>query len=200
MSEINTERDIDLVQKSLKGDAKAFEALVRHYQVLVLTVVHRTLQDQEAARDITQETFVKAFRALKTFDGKRSFKTWLLAIASNTCIDYLRSRSSKGALSLEKILEEEPYLEQSFATAQKTSPEEEAEMNLFITKLSWALSLIPLRYRQAFILRYQFDLTYEEISQVMNENENTVRTLLHRAKERLRKLILETKNPFPNLE
>ncbi|HNM51219.1 MAG TPA: sigma-70 family RNA polymerase sigma factor, partial [Candidatus Obscuribacter sp.] len=87
-----------------------------------------------------------------------------------------------------------------FATAHKTSPEEEAEMNLFITKLSWALSLIPLRYRQAFILRYQFDLTYEEISQVMNENENTVRTLLHRAKERLRKLILETKNPFPNLE
>lgn len=198
---VNTERDRDLVQKSLKGDAKAFEALVRHYQVLVATVVHRTVQDDEAARDITQETFVKAFRSLKTYDGNRSFKTWLLAIAGNTCIDYLRSNGSgKQSLSLEKILEEEPYLEQNFATSRKASPEEEAEMNLFITRLGWALSLIPIRYRQAFILRYQFDLTYEEISQVMNENENTVRTLLHRAKERLRKLILETKTPFPNLE
>lgn len=180
------ESDINLVRSTLSGDARAFEVLVRRYQTLVLTVVLRTTGDQESARDLTQDTFVKAYRALKTFDQRRSFKAWLLSIASNAAIDLLRTR--KNALSLETILEEEPYLE-PHSNAAAGNPEKEAEMNIFVGQLSWALSLLPLRYRQAFVLRYQLDLTYEEISTVMKENENTVRTLLFRAKDRLRKLI-----------
>lgn len=180
-----------LVEASLKGDKKAFESLVRQYQSLVLNVVYRQVLDEEAAHDITQETFVKAYRRLATFDKRRSFKTWLLTIASNSAIDYLRARRPK--LSLDEILAEEPYLEPS----ARDNPEEEVELTLFVDKLSKAAALLPLRYRQAFALRYQFDLTYSEISQVMNENENTVRTLLFRAKDRLAKLLASKDEMLP---
>jgi RNA polymerase sigma-70 factor (ECF subfamily) len=185
MPESELARDQGLVVQSLKGDRKAFETLVRLYQPLVSTVIYRAVEDQEASRDLTQDTFVKAFRALASYDGKRSFKTWLLTIANNCALDHLRSANVARNRSLDAILEEEPHLE----PVGPLSTEKEAELSLFLGKLSWALSLIPLRYRQAFILRYQFDLSYEDIATVMKESDNNVRTLLFRAKERLRKLI-----------
>jgi len=167
---------------------QAFGQLVRRYQGLVLSVTFAMVKNEETARDLTQETFLKAFRALSNFDTSRSFKPWLLRIANNTTLDYLRSKQNKEEVSLDLIIEEEPGLE----PFDSNDPSEIAEHNLFIEKLGVALKLLPLRYRQAFVLRYQFDLTYEEIAEVMQESENNVRTLLFRSRDRLRKLLLES--------
>jgi len=166
---------------------QAYGHLVRRYQGLVLSVTYALVKNEETARDLTQETFLKAFRALNQFDTNRPFKPWLLRIANNSTLDYLRSKQNKEEVSLELIIEEEPGLE----PFDSNDPSEIAEHNLFVEKLGLALKLLPLRYKQAFVLRYQFDLTYEEIAEVMQESENNVRTLLFRSRDRLRKLLIE---------
>ncbi len=182
---VNTS-DQELIAQIVNGNNKAFEPLVQRYQTLVASVVLRMVQDQEAVRDLTQDCFVKAYRNIKSYNPDKSFKTWLLTIANNSTIDYLRAK--KPALSLEAILEEEPHLEPGESSQSESSLESE----MTIKELSRALDKIPLRHRQAFILRYQFDLSYEDIAQVMHESENNVRNLLFRAKTSLRKLITGT--------
>ena len=164
---------------------QAFSQLVTKYQSLVLSVIFAMIKNDETARDLTQETFLKAFRALNTFDTDRSFKAWLLKIANNSIVDHLRAVRNKEELSLELLIEEDPGQE----PFDKNDPSEIAEHNLFLEKLSLALQLLPLRYRQAFVLRHQFDLAYDEIAEVMQENESTVKTLLFRSRDRLRKLL-----------
>jgi len=175
--------DRELIVEVIKGNTKAFEPLVQRYQTLVASVILRMVQDPEAVRDLTQECFVKAYRNIKSYQLDKSFKTWLLTIANNGAIDYLRAK--RPALSLESLLEDEPHLE----PGQWAQSEAQLETELTMAELASALDQIPLRYRQAFILRYQFDLSYEDIAQVMHESPATVRNLLFRAKSSLRKLI-----------
>jgi RNA polymerase sigma-70 factor (ECF subfamily) len=138
---------------------------------------------------------LKAFRNLKQFDQKhyKTVKPWLIKIATNNALDYLRQ--SKSTVSLDQLLSDEPYLEPS----TNVDASVDAEHTMFVEKLNQALALLPLRHRQAFVLRYQFEFSYEEISKSMQENENTVRTLLFRAKDRLRKLILEKSGRADNV-
>lgn len=100
--------DRELIVEVIKGNTKAFEPLVQRYQTLVASVILRMVQDPEAVRDLTQECFVKAYRNIKSYQLDKSFKTWLLTIANNGAIDYLRAK--RPALSLESLLEDEPHL------------------------------------------------------------------------------------------
>lgn len=181
----DSEGDITLIKAAQAGNGGAFSTLVRNYQGLLYNMILRLVENKELAADLTQEAFLKSYRSLKQFDSARSgsFKPWLLRIGTNCALDYLRKQRSD--LSLDQLLEEEPQKEPSSGR----SLSDEVEENIFIEELSSALNKIPLRYRQAFILRYQFDLSYEDISKVMQENENTVRTLLFRAKDKLRKIM-----------
>lgn len=187
--------DLACVKQTLAGDRRAFEALVKRHQGLVYNLLYRMVQDSEVARDLTQEAFLKAFRNLKQFDQKhyRTVKPWLIKIATNNALDYLRQ--SKSTVSLDQLLCDEPYLEPS----TNIDASVDAEHIMFVEKLNQALTLLPLRHRQAFVLRYQFEFSYEEISKSMQENENTVRTLLFRAKDRLRKLILNKSGRADNV-
>ena len=191
---INIE-DLACVKKTLAGDRRAFEALVKRHQGLVYNLLNRMVQDNEVARDLTQDAFLKAFRNLNQFDQKhyKTVKPWLIKIATNNALDYLRQ--SKSTVSLDQLLSDEPYLEPS----TNVDASVEAEHTMFVEKLNQALALLPLRHRQAFVLRYQFEFSYEEISKSMQENENTVRTLLFRAKDRLRKLILDKSGRADNV-
>jgi RNA polymerase sigma-70 factor, ECF subfamily len=187
--------DSKLIKATLAGNGAAFAALVKEYQGLLYNMILRLVDNNELAADLTQEAFLKSYRSLPQFNlGKsQSFKPWLLRIGSNVALDYLRKQRAE--LSLDQILEEEPQKEPSSGR----SVSEDVEEQIFIEELSLALGQIPLRYRQAFILRYQFDLSYEDISKVMQENENTVRTLLFRAKDKLRKLIDDPKADGPKM-
>lgn len=187
--------DLACVKQTLAGDRRAFETLVKRHQGLIYNLLNRMVQDSEVARDLTQEAFLKAFRSLKQFDERhyKTVKPWLIKIATNNALDYLRQ--SKSTVSLDQLLSDEPYLEPS----TNIDASVDAEHTIFVEKLNQALTLLPLRYRQAFVLRYQFEFSYDEISKSMQENENTVRTLLFRAKDRLRKLILDKSGRADNV-
>lgn len=179
--------DQSLVALTLAGNKKAFECLLRRYQKLVYNVVYQMVQNHEAAADLTQDTFLKAYKALATFRGNSPFKPWLLKIASNSALNYIRDSRGKSAESLEEMLEENPHAEPS----SNERVEETVEKYMSQAKLAEAISTLTVRQRQIFVLRYQHDLPYAEIASIADETESTIKSLLFRIREKLRKIMLE---------
>ncbi len=175
--------DSQLVRQTLSGDHKAYEALVRRYQKLVYNMLFQMVSSHETASDLTQETFMKAFRALSTFRQEAKFKPWLLRIASNSCFNLMRDNKNKDYESLEAMLEENPHSE----PPGREDVELEVEWKLSHQMLNEALTNLPPRHRQVFMLRYQHDLAYEDIAEVTGEPVTTIKSLLFRIRETLRK-------------
>lgn len=175
--------DTGLVRLTLSGNKKAYEVLVRRYQKLVYNVLYQMVRSHETAGDLTQETFMKAYRALSTFKLDAKFKPWLLKIATNSCLNMIRD--VKESDSLEAMLEENPHAE----PPGRQDVEEEVEWRLTQQMLSDALEQVPVRQRQMFVLRYQHDLSYDEISEVCGESVSAVKSVLFRVRERLRKML-----------
>ena len=178
-------QDNQLVSLTLSGDSKTYEVLVRRYQKLVYNVLFQMVHSHEAAADLTQDTFLKAFRGLSTFRLDARFKPWLLRIATNSGLNWIRD--SKGEDSLEAILEDNPVAE----PAGKQDVAEEVEWKLSQAMLSEALAQLPVRHQHVFMLRYQHDLPYEEIAEAVGEPETTIKSLLFRIRERLRKTLVQ---------
>ena len=176
--------DGELVRLTLGGDKRAYEALVRRYQKLVYNVVYQLCQKHEMTADLTQETFLRAYRALASFDQSAKLKPWLLRIATNLSLNALRD--NREHLSLEFMLEEHPDCEPS----SSSNVEQEVELKLSQKMLMEALVKLPLRHRTAFLLRYQHDLSYAEIAYTLKETESSIKALLFRVRETLRKNLL----------
>jgi len=177
--------DSQLVRLTISGDGKAYETLVRRYQKLVYNVLFQMVQSHEQAADLTQETFAKAYRGLKTFIDGASFKPWLLRIATNNCLNELR-RKSQVVDSLEAMLEENPHAE----PVSRENVEAMVEMRMTQQDLVKAMTQLTPSQRQIFVLRYSYDLSYEEISQTTGLPLTTIKPILFRVREKLRKLML----------
>ncbi len=184
-NDLGDKNDAQLVCLAGKGDVKAYETLVRRYQKLVYNVLFQMLRNHETAADATQDTFLKAYKNLGSFRREAAFKPWLLKIATNTGLNIIRSEKTRRHESLEALLEEAPYAEPAAAGGV----EEAVEWNLSQAMLDEALQQLTERHRHVFILRYQHDLSYEDIASIMEEPETTIKSLLFRIRERLRNLL-----------
>jgi RNA polymerase sigma-70 factor (ECF subfamily) len=131
------------------------------------------VKDEDVANDMAQEACIKAYLQLGRYRPEHRFSTWLYKIATNTCLDYLRSRHH---VALDDIPE---------LPANSPLPEAEASANDEARRLHQAVAKLPLKYQTAISLYYWQDLSYEEIADIMNTPLNTVRTWLRRAKEQL---------------
>jgi RNA polymerase sigma-70 factor (ECF subfamily) len=174
--------DAALVQRTLGGETSAYNSLVQKYQRQVYNLAYRMLNSAEDAGDMVQETFIRAFGALASFRQDASFLTWLYKIASNLCIDLLRSRKSKGALSLDVELEEgrEPAADRS------CSPEDAAVRGAVSEIVQKAVMNLPERYRIVVVMRHLQGMSVEEIANQLELPSGTVKTHLFRAREMLR--------------
>jgi len=174
--------DAVLVQRTLRGETSAYNSLVQKYQRQVYNLSYRMLNSAEDAGDMVQETFIRAFGALASFRQDASFLTWLYKIASNLCIDHLRSRKSKGALSLDVELEEgrEPAADRS------CSPEDAAVRGAVSEIVQKAVMNLPERYRIVVVMRHLQGMSVEEIANQLELPSGTVKTHLFRAREMLR--------------
>ncbi|MBX9666370.1 MAG: sigma-70 family RNA polymerase sigma factor [Candidatus Obscuribacterales bacterium] len=175
--------DAELVRRSRAGDNKAFELLLRRYQKLVYNVIYQMLRNHDTASDLTQDTFLKAYKALPSFDTQKSFKPWLLKIATNLSLNSIRD--NKHQQSLDELLEVNPQAE----PVSVDDVEQEVEWRVSQHMLFEALGELPLKQREAFVLRYQHDLPYEEIAEISELSVSSVKSLLFRARENLRKLL-----------
>ncbi len=172
------------VKQTLSGNREAFAHLVNEYQNAVYNLCVRMLGDTVEAEDAAQETFLRAYAHLGSYDSNRSFKTWLLSIASNHCIDRLRKRRLS-TLSLEaENLPPHPAL-----TSSDPGPEASimaSERTELVQKL---LSKLPPDYRAAVVLYYWYDYSQSEIAEVLGTTESAVKSRLFRARRMMAEML-----------
>jgi len=176
----------------LSGDHRAFESLVRRYQKLVYNVVLQMVQSRDSAADLTQETFLKSYRSLASFKPELRFKPWLIRIATNTALNSLRDEKPHD--SLDQIMESDPC----FDLTAPENVEKQVELTLATQELSVALAELPVRQRTIFVLRYQYDFSYDDIAQITNESIPAIKSMLSEpangcASSSLRKMELSPK-------
>lgn len=188
---INDQVDRNLINLVLSGDHRAFESLVRRYQKLVYNVVLQMVQSRDSAADLTQETFLKSYRSLASFKPELRFKPWLIRIATNTALNSLRDEKPHD--SLDQIMESDPC----FDLTAPENVEKQVELTLATQELSVALAELPVRQRTIFVLRYQYDFSYDDIAQITNESIPAIKSMLFRTRERLRKQLFEKNGTEP---
>jgi RNA polymerase sigma-70 factor (ECF subfamily) len=173
-----------LLQRAQKGDHDAFAALVEEHQRYVYNLAWRVVKSEEEALDLTQETFVRAWTALPNFRGQSQFRTWLYRIVTNLCYNRLPNlRRSLTELG-DDVISEIPETDLLF-----DNPARGFESRELRSYLHNAIESLDENYRLLISLRYQNELSYEEIANMLNLPLGTVKTGLFRAKEQLRRTL-----------
>jgi len=176
--------DPELVRAALAGSQEAFRELVARFERPVFGLIVRMVGDPETAEDLAQEVFVKAYRALASYDPSRKLSSWLFKIAHNATIDHLR-RSAPETVPLASDEEEGGNLLATLADAGTESPAAAAERRAMARALERAIRDLRPDYREAVVLRYVEGLSYEEIAEALEQPLGTVKTNLHRARKQL---------------
>lgn len=181
-SDLKAARDADLVTRSKTGDLEAFGELVRRYQKPVFRIVLRMVRSPDDADDLTQDTFVRAHRGLKTFKEEFDFHPWLYRIAVNQAINFINKRKKQAASDIDEVPESEVK-----TGVEPESPFQAASRQELLGRLEAALEELPEEQRTVFLLRVQEGLSYEEIAETMQTPKGTVMSRLARARMALRK-------------
>lgn len=178
----DTDSDKQLVARVQKGDQRAFDLLVIKYQHKVSAIVARYVHDREEVKDIVQEAFIKAYRALGSFRGDSQFYTWLYRIAVNTAKNYLVSRSRRPPASDVEI-EDAEYFAGGDSLHDVETPENLAFRDELQEVVDRAIKDLPEDLRTAVTLREFDGLSYEDIAAIMDCPVGTVRSRIFRARE-----------------
>jgi len=190
------ERSVDqeLVARVQKGDKKAFDLLVLKYQQKVANVVSRYIRDPGDALDVTQEAFIKAYRALPKFRGDSAFYTWLYRIAINTAKNYLVAQGRRPP-SDDIEAESAEQLDSGAALKEYGTPERLVLTDEIAETVQKAIEELPEDLRTAIILRELEGMSYDEIAKAMSCPVGTVRSRIFRAREAIEKRLRPLINP-----
>ncbi|MCX7208650.1 MAG: RNA polymerase sigma factor RpoE [Proteobacteria bacterium] len=180
-----TDRDIDqeLVVRAQAGDKRAFELLVVKYQRRVARLLSRLIRDQNEIEDVSQESFIKAYRALPSFRGESAFYTWLYRIAINTAKNHLSTLGRRPQLLGDFEDEDGDVLDVAAQIPDYHTPETELSNRQIVSTVNAVVDELPSELRTAITLREMDGLSYEEIAALMNCPIGTVRSRIFRARE-----------------
>ena len=194
MKELNSEpTDHQLVLRVQKGDKRAFDLLVLKYQYKLQAIVGRFIRDADEVADVTQEAFIKAYKALPKFRGDSQFYTWLYRIAINTAKNYLVSKSRRPA-NTDIDIEDAEQFANNDKLIDESSPESSLMTDELAAIIKSSLKALPEDLRTALTLREFECMSYEDISAVMDCPVGTVRSRIFRAREFLDERILDATN------
>ena len=178
-------QDLTLVQRAQNGDYTAYDELVRRYQERVYATVYHMTSNHEDAGDLTQETFIKGFTALKLFKGDSSFYTWVYRIAVNKTINFIKQRKNRTHLSLNDMdFNAENHPDMVDLVSEKT-PRRDAGLNELQEKLNDAMQKLSPMHRLVVTLHDVQGLPHEEIATIMDCNIGTVRSRLFYARQQM---------------
>jgi RNA polymerase sigma-70 factor (ECF subfamily) len=171
----------ECLERARKGDARAYRDLVRVHQDAIFGLVLRLVRDRDLAEELTQDAFLKAYRSLGSFRGEARFSTWLYRIAVNLCHDY---HASAGA----RLRRSETGLEAGSERARETwssepAPDDALAVREAAEAFQAGLDALDSPYREAFVMRHQDDLGYDEIAEVFGISRNNAKVRVHRARE-----------------
>lgn len=182
MAQSNT---AELIQKALENDQQAYSEIVNRFRAQIFNFVLGMVRNRAEAEDLTQESFIKAFRALDTFNSEYAFSTWLYKIAANNCIDHFRKKKLVTYSLDAPIAAKDGDIKRDFPDKAQ-GPEGgliSQERSLQINK---AIDSLPEKYRIAILLRHKHDKSYEEISEQLEIPLGTVKVRIFRAREMLK--------------
>ena len=179
------ERDVDrqLVTRAQRGDKRAFELLVEKYQRKLARLLSRFIRDPAEVEDVTQEAFIKAYRALPAFRGDSAFYTWLYRIGINTAKNYLMAMGRRAPTSTEVEAEEAEGFEEGEQLRDINTPESVLLSQEIATTVNATIEQLPEELRTAIQLREIEGMSYEDIARVMECPIGTVRSRIFRARE-----------------
>jgi len=178
---------LEWVEATKQGDQDAFAELVYTFQDPVYNLCYRMLGESGEAEDATQEAFLRAYLNITRYDTQRSFKTWVMSIASNHCIDRIRKRRMHYV-----SLDDEPTAAALALSSKDPLPEQATLQNERSELFQDLLLQLDADYRVAVILRYWYDYSYAEIAETMNTTESAIKSRLFRARKSLAEIIGDT--------
>ena len=177
-----------LVNQFQSGNTEAFNPLVLKYQKKIYNLMYQRVRDQETAKDLCQEVFLKAFNALPNFKGGSAFYSWIYRIAINCSIDFQRQRNREKVLTFEELpLDADEVLRMTDAEPSPERLLDEKELGRIIRK---AVRKLPPGQRRVFNLRHRRELAIKEIAALLNRSEGTVKAHLHHAHRQLQGMLL----------
>jgi len=183
-----------LVKRAKKGNISAFEELIIEHESKVYNIAYRILNNEEDAKDLSQEVFIKAFNSLHKFREDSSFSTWLYRIARNTCIDELRKRKGRESYSIDRDIQtDEGTIPREFQDKQ-LNPEEELMNKELASQIQWALNHLSETYKEVIILRDFQGFDYKQISQILGCSLGTVKSRISRARTELKNVLIKEKH------
>jgi RNA polymerase sigma-70 factor (ECF subfamily) len=186
--------DADVIASARKGDHEAFRVLVERYQERAYRLALRVLRDEEAARDVVQEGFLKVYRSLDRFEGRSSFYTWLYRVVMNLCLDAKRrDRSGRHAEWDETVpMEVDPGGADAVTelAREHSSPSGQLERKELRAVVADAIEKLPDDARQTLVLREVEGLSYAEIAKCLGVPKGTVMSRLHNARKRVKEILL----------
>jgi RNA polymerase sigma-70 factor, ECF subfamily len=187
--------EMDLVRRAQGGDLAAYDDLIRRYQERIYATVYHMTSNHEDANDLAQDSFIKAFQALKSFKGGSSFYTWLYRIAVNKTINFLKQRKNRMHMSLNDLdfnTENNPDL---VALISEKTPRRDAGLKELQEKLNAAMLKLSEPHRIVVVLHDVQGMSHEEVAQVMDCNIGTVRSRLFYARQQLQSLLTDYLKP-----
>ena len=168
------------LEQARQGDKVAFGKLVGAYQTPVYNLAYRMLNNSGEAEEAAQEAFIRAYTRLESYNPEHKFSTWMLSITSNYCIDLIRKRRAL-LLSIDEPLPAHPALQ----SEKSKGPESQMVTNEQQEMVQELLQELPEDYRQAVVLRYWYEMSYDEIAEVMNTTVSAIKSRLFRARRLL---------------
>ena len=182
--------DIELVNSSIAGNVLAFEELVKRYEKKVFAVAFRMTGNKEDAADLTQEAFIKAYKALAQFRGEAAFQTWLYRIIANVCRDELRKKYKNTVFSLDnEVVLESGNLKREVADSAP-GPDVFLVNKEFGETIQKAVDSLAIDYRVTLVMREIQGFSYEEISDILKCSIGTVKSRLSRARAAVKNIFL----------
>lgn len=174
--------DEQIIIRVLNEDPGFYEEIVLRYKGKLLLYLRHLIGANDEAEDLLQNVFVKVFEHLDEFDTTRKFSSWIYRIAHNEAVNYLKKKSRRRLVAWEDIVSAKDKLD---TADDKDSPEEAWMRDETRIEVREALDLLPAKYKEILRLRFYLDKSYAEMSRITGKPENTVATLLNRAKKRL---------------
>lgn len=179
-----SDREVDqqLVERAQRGDKLAFELLVSKYERKLQRLLSRLVRDPTEVEDVTQEAFIKAYRALPSFRGESAFYTWLYRIGINTAKNHLAAQGRK-VPALSDMSGDDPEDDSAALGRDANTPEDELMSRQVAETVNAAMQALPEELRSAIMLREIEGMSYDEIAEIMNCPIGTVRSRIFRARE-----------------
>lgn len=184
--------DEDLIMQSGKGDMSAFELLVRRHQAQLINYIHRLINDYHRAEDLAQETFLRIFQNASRYQPTACFKSWMYTIATNLSRNEVRNRARRNTYFFEDLVEEGADIhETSMMQDTRYQPDVLAEKEERRHLVRKALAELPENQRLALTLVTYQELRYEEVAEILGISDGAVKALIHRARQRMKKLLIK---------